>query len=206
MESTAPEKEQTASLTSRDQTISLLASARSEVADQQNAKGIGSQQESNCLATNTSSSQSSNSDGGIRLNMVFKATYSRQEINAMIGNGRISINGSPVERYGVKVRPFMDRVELDGVLVDMAIGIQLNKVFKATHSCREADAMIESGRVSINGNPAEQKRGVKVRPFVDRVELDGVLVEGWEAMNGISVIALAGPDAADQHANGIEVQ
>jgi 23S rRNA pseudouridine2604 synthase len=63
-------------------------------------------------------------------------------------------------------------------------GIRLNKVFKATHSRREADALIDSGRVSVNGQIVSQKGGFLVQPFVDQVALDGVLIEGWEAMNG----------------------
>lgn len=64
-------------------------------------------------------------------------------------------------------------------------GIRLNKVFKATHSRREADALIESGRVSVNGRQVDSKGGFKVVPFVDKVALDGTLIEGWEAMNGL---------------------
>jgi 23S rRNA pseudouridine2604 synthase len=63
-------------------------------------------------------------------------------------------------------------------------GIRLNKVFKATHSRREADALIDSGRVSVNGQTVSQKGGFLVQPFVDKVALDGKLIEGWEAMNG----------------------
>ena len=60
--------------------------------------------------------------------------------------------------------------------------IRLNKVFKATHSRRQADDLIASGRVTVNGQPTT---GAMVQPFVDRVALDGVLIEGWEALNGI---------------------
>ena len=63
-------------------------------------------------------------------------------------------------------------------------GVRLNKVFKATHSRREADALIESGRVSVNGKQVDSKGGFKVFPFRDKIELDGKLVKGWEAMNG----------------------
>lgn len=64
-------------------------------------------------------------------------------------------------------------------------GIRLNKVFKATHSRRQADALIESGRVAVNGEPVQERGGFKVIPFVDRISLDGKDIEGWEAMNGI---------------------
>ena len=90
-------------------------------------------------------------------------------------------------------------------------GIRLNKVFKATHSRREADALIESGRVAVNGEPVQQRGGFKVVPFVDRIALDGVEIEGWEAMNGIvrtdrattksSAAHKEGPTTANTHAN-----
>ena len=64
-------------------------------------------------------------------------------------------------------------------------GIRLNKVFKATHSRREADKLIESGRVSINGIPITNKGGMKVIPYQDTITLDGKVVHGWEQMNAI---------------------
>jgi len=64
-------------------------------------------------------------------------------------------------------------------------GIRLNKVFKATHSRREADKLIESGRVSINGIPITTKGGMKVIPYQDTITLDGQVVHGWEQMNAI---------------------
>lgn len=60
--------------------------------------------------------------------------------------------------------------------------IRLNKVFKATHSRREADRIIQDGRVAING---QVSFGDMVTPFVDEISLDGKLIDGWEAMNGI---------------------
>jgi pseudouridine synthase len=65
--------------------------------------------------------------------------------------------------------------------------IRLNKVFKATHSRREADALIESGRVLVNCQPVVEKGGFKVHPFKDQVYLDGKLIKGWEAINGITM-------------------
>ena len=65
-------------------------------------------------------------------------------------------------------------------------GIRLNKVFKATHSRREADRLIESGRVSVNGNVVSNKGGMKVIPFQDEVSLDGKIIRGWERMNAIN--------------------
>lgn len=64
--------------------------------------------------------------------------------------------------------------------------IRLNKVLRATHSRRQADALIESGRITVNGNDFGAKGGIKVSPFVDTVELDGVLIQGWEKANGFS--------------------
>ena len=64
-------------------------------------------------------------------------------------------------------------------------GIRLNKVFKATHSRREADKLIESGRVRVNGVPILNRGGVKVVPFQDEITLDGQIVTGWEKMNAI---------------------
>ena len=65
-------------------------------------------------------------------------------------------------------------------------GIRLNKVFKATHSRREADALIENGRVSVNGELVTNKGGFKVFPFKDLIRLDGKIVTGWEKMNAIA--------------------
>ena len=65
-------------------------------------------------------------------------------------------------------------------------GIRLNKVFKATHSRREADKLIESGRVTINGIPITTNGGMKVIPYQDTITLDGQVVHGWEQMNAIS--------------------
>lgn len=73
--------------------------------------------------------------------------------------------------------------DLQGVAKDD--GIRLNKVFKATHSRREADVLIAGGRVGVNGRVVESKGGFKVRPFVDTVTLDGNVVEGWEEINAI---------------------
>jgi 23S rRNA pseudouridine2604 synthase len=63
--------------------------------------------------------------------------------------------------------------------------IRLNKVFKASFSRRQADDLIESGRVAVNGLPVTERGGFKVQPFYDVVTLDGTTVEGWEVMNGI---------------------
>jgi len=67
-------------------------------------------------------------------------------------------------------------------------GIRLNKVFKATHSRRKADVLIESGRVSVNGKRVLGKGGFRVIPYKDVVKLDDVEVTGWEEMNAISTV------------------
>jgi 23S rRNA pseudouridine2604 synthase len=64
--------------------------------------------------------------------------------------------------------------------------IRLNKVFKRTHSRREADRLIEEGRVSINGDRVVTKGGFFVIPYVDKISLDGSVVKGWEEMNFVS--------------------
>jgi len=64
-------------------------------------------------------------------------------------------------------------------------GIRLNKVFKATHSRREADTLISEGRVTVNGKKVDSKGGFRVLPYVDIVALDGKVVRGWEDMNYI---------------------
>ena len=61
----------------------------------------------------------------------------------------------------------------------------MNKVFKKTHSRREADKLLESGRIEVNGERVMQKGGFLVVPYADEVRLDGKIVEGWEEMNGI---------------------
>lgn len=63
--------------------------------------------------------------------------------------------------------------------------IRLNKVFKETHSRREADVLIASGRVSVNNVPVTTKGGILVQPYKDIIHLDGKLIEGWEELNSI---------------------
>ena len=68
---------------------------------------------------------------------------------------------------------------------EISKGIRLNKVFKATHSRREADKLISSGRVSVNDKQVDSKGGCLVIPYVDIIKLDGVVIQGWEDMNAI---------------------
>jgi 23S rRNA pseudouridine2604 synthase len=72
--------------------------------------------------------------------------------------------------------------------------IRLNKVLKATLSRRQADKVIQEGRVSVNG---ETSYGCMVVPHKDVVELDGNTVQGWEKMNSLD-------DAATPAAGGLE--
>jgi 23S rRNA pseudouridine2604 synthase len=51
-------------------------------------------------------------------------------------------------------------------------GIRLNKIFKETHSRRKADALIVSGRVTVNGESAAENPGMKVNAD-DVVVVDG---------------------------------
>ena len=67
----------------------------------------------------------------------------------------------------------------------IALGIRLNKVFKATHSRREADKLIEFGRVCVNGETVRNNAGMRVIPYRDVISLDGKVVRGWERMNAI---------------------
>ncbi|KAL9179228.1 hypothetical protein ACHAXT_008518 [Thalassiosira profunda] len=76
-----------------------------------------------------------------------------------------------------------ENANIDNANIDE--GIRLNKVFKATHSRREADKLITEGRVSINGQAVRSKGGMKVVPFRDEVALDGQVVRGWERMNAL---------------------
>ncbi|EJK52919.1 hypothetical protein THAOC_27754 [Thalassiosira oceanica] len=71
-------------------------------------------------------------------------------------------------------------------------GVRLNKVFKATHSRREADKLVEEGRVSVNGEVVRTKGGMLVVPYRDEVRLDGDLVENWERL---VVIGKGGDDS-----------
>jgi len=64
------------------------------------------------------------------------------------------------------------------------LSVRLNKVFKASHSRRQADRVIEEGRVDVNG---EQSYGCMVIPYKDVVELDGQIITGWEQMNGFVI-------------------
>lgn len=71
--------------------------------------------------------------------------------------------------------------------------IRLNKVFKETHSRRQADDLIASGRVTVNGKPVANKGGFMVVPYHDIIAVDGKVVKGWERMNGFDVPSEAVP-------------
>lgn len=89
---------------------------------------------------------------------------------------------------------------------DSITRIRLNKVFKATHSRREADKLIASGRVSVNGQRIESKGGFFVIPHVDIVRLDGVVVKGWEDMNAIDSIDHGTASTTTANATGLNRQ
>ena len=80
-----------------------------------------------------------------------------------------------------------------------APGIRLNKVFKTTHSRRQADALIAAGRVSVNGVPADPRNnmGMRVLPYQDTVELDGQRIVGWEEQ--LPELVLAVPSILSEH-------
>ena len=59
-------------------------------------------------------------------------------------------------------------------------GLRLNKCFRSTHSRRQADAMIQSGRVHVNGVLVTEA-GTRVQPN-DIVQLDGMEVD-WQQLN-----------------------
>eukprot|EP00527_Entomoneis_sp_CCMP2396_P003613 CAMPEP_0198154326 /NCGR_PEP_ID=MMETSP1443-20131203/68229_1 /TAXON_ID=186043 /ORGANISM="Entomoneis sp., Strain CCMP2396" /LENGTH=351 /DNA_ID=CAMNT_0043820979 /DNA_START=66 /DNA_END=1122 /DNA_ORIENTATION=- len=75
-------------------------------------------------------------------------------------------------------------VSTSTVTATPATPIRLNKIFKATHSRREADKLVQEGRVTVNGVVST---GCMVTPFQDVVTLDGTIVQGWEGMNGIII-------------------
>lgn len=76
--------------------------------------------------------------------------------------------------------------------------IRLNKIFKATHSRRQADDLIASGRVTINGDPPDSAAH-RVKPYSDIIRLDGQVVEGWEALNACTPQQNAEQDVAFEY-------
>jgi 23S rRNA pseudouridine2604 synthase len=75
--------------------------------------------------------------------------------------------------------------------------IRLNKVFKSTHSRREADRLILDGRVKVNGMVSY---GCMVTPYQDTVQLDGVTVDGWEQMNNAARLPISSSSSSShQH-------
>ena len=104
----------------------------------------------------------------------------------------------PQSNYNTFIQPNQnDRIQIDKSIIPLKNSnneytnddnlVRLNKVLKETHSRREADALIKSGRITINGKSIDARgdgMGVRVIPFVDTVELDGVTITGWEQMNG----------------------
>jgi len=74
----------------------------------------------------------------------------------------------------------------ESIPIPIPVRVRLNKVFKATHSRREADKLITSGRIAINGQPIVNKGGCFVIPYQDEITLDGKVIQNWERMNDIS--------------------
>jgi len=97
------------------------------------------------------------------------------------------VSARPVDREN-EPNIIRDEIDIDARRANNNL-IRLNKVFKATHSRREADKLIESGRVEVNGIPVSTVSGFKgVIPFVDVVTLDGKVVRGWEKINAATVM------------------
>jgi 23S rRNA pseudouridine2604 synthase len=76
--------------------------------------------------------------------------------------------------------------------------IRLNKVFKSTHSRREADRLILDGRVHVNDRVSY---GCMVTPFQDIVQLDGVNVVGWEQMNAVVSVSSSSSSSSSSSNN-----
>lgn len=76
--------------------------------------------------------------------------------------------------------------------------IRLNKVFKATHSRRQADDIVASGRVTVNGEPVDSA-GRRVIPYRDVIRLDGDIIHGWEALNACTPVNKQGTRTAFEY-------
>ena len=118
------------------------------------------------------------------LSCIHSFTYPRYRYN----------NVQSIERFNYYIQLYSQQDDNDTNPSTSNDGIRLNKVFKATHSRREADKLIESGRVSINGIPITTKGGMKVIPYQDTITLDGQVVHGWEQMNAIQITNQQGLD------------
>jgi 23S rRNA pseudouridine2604 synthase len=85
----------------------------------------------------------------------------------------------PLSRLSYRSASFELSVHKDD---NLTATVRLNKVFKAKYSRREADKLIEQGRVTVNGKVSF---GCLVIPHQDQVALDGRIVHGWESMNDV---------------------
>jgi pseudouridine synthase len=84
-------------------------------------------------------------------------------------NKRVNVSRAKIDRLDVADRLDINRLGVE--LVDSA-ELRLNKVFATHFSRRQADILIKSGRVTVNGQSASQTRGMKVTPQ-DVICLDG---------------------------------
>jgi pseudouridine synthase len=109
-------------------------------------------------------------------------------------NGALGFQATPTARrlHGTTAptRLFQSTTDNNNDAVEQ---IRLNKVFKASLSRRQADRVIEEGRVEVNG---EVTYGCMVVPYQDIVELDGTVIKGWEQMNGLRQNTNSGSPAA----------
>mmetsp|Transcript_6568 Transcript_6568/g.12372 ORF Transcript_6568/g.12372 Transcript_6568/m.12372 type:complete len:476 (+) Transcript_6568:119-1546(+) len=123
-------------------------------------------------------------DFGIALLLSTKQQDEQEENSGNLrkkGNGSSTNNNSPSTKTSQSSSTTFEQTDN---------GIRLNKVFKQTHSRRQADDLIASGRVTVNGRPVVNKGGFMVVPYRDIIAVDGKVVKGWEHMNGIDDPAL----------------
>jgi pseudouridine synthase len=70
-----------------------------------------------CIHSVVSSfSLQTNDNNNIRLNKVFRETYSRRQADALIANRRVMVNGEIVQDMGRRVIPYQDIIHLDGTI------------------------------------------------------------------------------------------
>jgi 23S rRNA pseudouridine2604 synthase len=120
------------------------------------------------------------------LNNVLLLLKRRDAIIKSSNNNRTANNEDDAFRQRTKLTAEAPNSSSDNNKEDSEEGIRLNKVFKATHSRRAADKLIEEGRVTINGRRVHDKGGYKVIPYRDVITLDGKVVTGWEQINAIA--------------------
>lgn len=81
---------------------------------------------------------SSINTSGIRLNKVLKATHSRRQADKLIAEGRLRVNGLPVEsKGGFFVIPYKDEIMLDGKII---------------HGWEDMNPAVEGGNNEVQGS------------------------------------------------------